>query len=95
MLPWSSFVRGKLAALSLSPGETSKISVKNLGGAWLAQSVKHSSSAELMISRFVSSSPASASVLAARSLEPALDSVSPSLSAPPPAHTVSLSFKNE
>ena len=36
-----------------------------------------------MISRFVGSSPASSSVLTARSLEPALDSVSLALSAPP------------
>ena len=37
-----------------------------------------------MISQFVSSSPASDSVLTAQSLEPASDSVSPSLSALPP-----------
>ena len=36
-----------------------------------------------MISRFVSSSPKSGSVLTAQSLEPASDSVSPSLAAPP------------
>ena len=36
-----------------------------------------------MISRFVSSSPMSGSVLMARSLDPASDSLSPSLSAPP------------
>ena len=51
-------------------------------GAWMAQSVKHLISAQVMISRFVGSSPASGSVLTAGSLEPALDSVSPSLSAP-------------
>uniref|UniRef100_A0A8C8XVP5 Glutathione S-transferase P n=1 Tax=Panthera leo TaxID=9689 RepID=A0A8C8XVP5_PANLE len=39
--------------------------------------------AQVMISRLVGSSPASGSVPAARSLEPASDSVSPSLSAPP------------
>ena len=37
-----------------------------------------------MISRYVSSSPALGSVLTAQSLEPVSDSVSPSLSAPPP-----------
>ena len=37
-----------------------------------------------MISRFVGSSPASGSVLTGQSLESASDSVSPSLSAPPP-----------
>ena len=49
----------------------------------MAQSVERPTSAQVMISRFVSSSPASGSVLTARSLEPASDSVSPSLSAPP------------
>ena len=52
-------------------------------GAWVAQSVKHLTLAQVMISRFVGSSPTSGSVLTAQSLEPALDSVSPSLSAPP------------
>ena len=52
-------------------------------GAWVAQSVKHPTSAQVTISRFVGSSPASGSVLTAQSLEPASDSVSPSLSAPP------------
>ena len=41
-------------------------------------------SAQVMISRSVSSSPASGSVLTAQSLEPVSDSVSPSLSDPPP-----------
>ena len=53
------------------------------GGARVAQSVKRPTSAQVTISRSVSSSPASGSVLTARSLEPASDSVSPSLSAPP------------
>ena len=53
-------------------------------GAWVAQSVKCSTSVQVMISQFVSSSPASGSVLTSQSLEPASDSVSPSLSAPPP-----------
>ena len=52
-------------------------------GAWVAQSVKHPTSAQVMISRSVSSSPASGFVLTAQSLEPASDSVSPSLSDPP------------
>ena len=51
--------------------------------AWVAQSVKCLTSAQVMISWFVSSSPMLGSVLTARSLEPALYSVSPSLSAPP------------
>ena len=53
-------------------------------GAWVAQSVKLSTWTQVMISWFVSWSPTSGSVLTAWSLEPALDSVSPSLSAPTP-----------
>ena len=49
----------------------------------MVQSVKLPTLARVMISRLVSSSPALGSVLTARSLEPALDSVSPALSAPP------------
>ena len=45
----------------------------------MAQSGKHPTSAQVMISQFASSSPASGSVLTAQSLEPASDSVSPSL----------------
>ena len=48
-------------------------------GAWVALSVKHPTSAQVMISRSVSSSPALGSVLTAQSLEPVSDSVSPSL----------------
>ena len=51
-------------------------------GAWVAQLVERPTAAQVMILQFVGSSPATGSVLAARSLEPALDSVSPSLSAP-------------
>ena len=54
-----------------------------LGGAWVTQLVKGPASAQVMISRFVSSSPALGSVLTAQSLDPASDSESPSLSAPP------------
>ena len=65
-------------------------------GPWVAHSVERPTSAQVMISRFVGSSPASGSVLTARSLEPALDSVSPSLSAPPPLMLcLPLSFKNK
>ena len=49
----------------------------------MVQSVECPTSAEVMISWFVGSSPESGSVLTAQSLEPASDSVSPSLSAPP------------
>ena len=49
-------------------------------GTWVAQSVKRLTSAQVLISRSVSLSPASGSVLTAQSLEPVSDSVSPSLS---------------
>ena len=52
-------------------------------GNWVAQSVKHPTSAQVMILRFMSSSLGLGSVLTAQRLEPASDSVSPSLSAPP------------
>ena len=54
------------------------------GGTWVAQSVKRLTSAQVTISPLVSSSPTSGSVLTAQSLESALDSVTPSLSTPPP-----------
>ena len=53
-------------------------------GAWGAQSVECLTSAQVMISQSVSLSPASGSVLTAQSLEPASESVSHSLSVPPP-----------
>ena len=53
-------------------------------GAWVAQSVKRSTLAQVMILQSMGSSPASGSVLTAQALEPASDSVSPSFSAPPP-----------
>ena len=62
-------------------------------GTWAAQSVKHLTLAQVMISQFVGLSPASGSVLTAQSLEPASDSVSPSLSALPPTCALSLSIK--
>ena len=55
-----------------------------LQGAWVAQSVDRPTSAQVTISRSVSPNPASGSGLMAQSLEPASDSGSPSLSAPPP-----------
>ena len=53
-------------------------------GAWVAQSVKRLTSAQVMTSQFMGSSPVSDSALTAQSLEPASGSGSPSLSAPPP-----------
>ena len=49
----------------------------------MAQSVERPTLAQVMISRSMGSSPMLGSVLTAQSLEPALDSVSPSLSASP------------
>ena len=54
------------------------------GGAWVAQSVEAPTSAQAMISQFMSSSPVSGSVLTVQSLGPASDSVSPSRSNPAP-----------
>ena len=48
-------------------------------GTWVARSVEQPTSAQVTISRFVGLSPATGSVLTARSLEPASDSVSPFL----------------
>ena len=53
-------------------------------GAWVAQSVKRPTLAQVTISRLVGSSPASGSVLTALSLEPVSDSVSLCLSDIPP-----------
>ena len=68
--------------------------IKQQMGTWVAQSVKPPTSAQVMISQFVSSSPTSGSVLAVWSLEPVSDSVSPSLSAPP-LLMLCLSLKNK
>ena len=52
-------------------------------GAWVAQSVKRPTPAQVMILHFLTSSPTLGSGLTAQSSEPVLVSVSPSLSAPP------------
>ena len=61
----------------------------------MVQSVEHPTLAQVMISRFVSLSPLSGSVLTAQSLEPASDSVSPSLSLCPSPLARLLSLKNQ
>ena len=64
----------------------------------MAQSVERPTLAQVMISRSVSSSPVWGSVLTVQSLEPVLDSVFPSLSAPPLlalSLSLSLSLKNK
>ena len=63
-------------------------------GAWVAQSVKHQTSAQITISRLVGLSPVPGSMLTAQSLEPALDSVCLSLYFSP-AHALFLSLKNK
>ena len=63
-------------------------------GHLVVPSVKRPTSAQVMISQFVSSSPVLGSVLTDRSLEPASDSVSPPLSAPA-LLTLSFSLKNK
>ena len=50
----------------------------------MAQSVECPTSVQVMISQFVGSSPMPGSVLTTQSLEPTSDSVSLSLSVPPP-----------
>ena len=85
-----------IVSLSLSLYPSLALSLSKINrSAWVAQLVKHWTSAQVMISRFVGSSPTWGSVLTAWSLEPASDSVSPSLSAPPCSCSVSLSFKNK
>ena len=65
-------------------------------GAWVAQSVKRLTSAQVMISGFMGLSPVSGSALTAQSLDPALDFVSPSLSRPLPClYSVSHSLRNK
>ena len=65
------------------------------GGAWVAQSVKRLTLAQVMVSQFVSSSPVLGSVTA-QSLEPVSDSVCVSLSLTlPHSCSVSLSVKNK
>ena len=84
-----------LTVIGVGEGLTVTVSSKPWS-TWVAQSAKHLTSAQVMISWFVSSSLTSGSVLTAQSLEPALDSVSPSFSAPPPLTLcLSLSLKNK
>ena len=61
----------------------------------MSQLVERLTWAQVMISWFVGLSPVLGSVLTARSLESSLDSVSPSLSAPPCALSLSLSLSQK
>ena len=69
---------------SLGFGVSSVLQKGMSRGSRAAQLVKRPTSAQVMISWSVGSSPASGSVLTARTLEPTSDSVSPSLSLPLP-----------
>ena len=65
-------------------------------GARVAQLVEHPTSAQVMISTVHEFEPTLGSGLTAQSLDPALDSVSPSLSlCSSPTHALSLSLKNK
>ena len=64
--------------------------MEEIRGAWVTQSVKHPTLAQVMISRLVGLSPALGSVLTAQSLESVSDSVSLSLCLSP-VHALSLS----
>ena len=77
---------------------TFSLKTSGFQGTMGSQSVKSLISAQVMISLFPSSSPSLGSVLTAQSLEPALESVSPSLSAPPLLSlllSLSLSLENK
>ena len=74
--------RMQLCVLCVLTSQADLYAKSNIG-VWVAQSVEHLTSAQVMISQFVGSSPALGSALMAQRLEPASNSVSPSLSAPP------------
>ena len=85
LLPWPS------EPFRLLPDPFFKDTAVGLGGgAWVAQSVKRLSSAQVVISRFMGSSPTSGSMLTAQSLLQILcPSPAPSLEAPPLKNTKS------
>ena len=70
---------------------------KHMKGApkWLSQLVKHPTSAQVMISRFMGLSPTWGSVLTALSLKPASDSVCVSLSPFPCSVCLSVSLSQK
>ena len=84
-----------LSVVLPTPFHLKLIPNKNLvfRGAWVAQSVERPTSAQVMISRFVGSSPTSGSVLTAQSLELLWILCLP-LSVPP-LFVLSLSLKNK
>ena len=76
-------------------GEKGTNITKKFKGAWVAQSVKCPTLAQVMTSWFVGSTPTLSSVLTAQSLEPASDSVPFSLCPPLLALCLSLFLKNQ
>ena len=74
--PASDAVSPSLSALPLLTLCLSLSKINKHWGTLLAQSVERPTSAQVMISQLMSSSPALGSVLTAQSLEPASDSVS-------------------
>ena len=68
---------------------------KAVRGAWVAQLVGHPTSAQIMISWFVSSSPTLGSVLIAHSMKSASDLCLPLSLCPSPTHALSPSLKHK
>ena len=83
---WASNEREAKASL-----RTSCLKCQQGRGTRVARLVEHLTSAQVMISRFVSSSPTSGSLLSAVGAGPALDPLSPSLCLSPPSPPVALS----
>ena len=78
------------------PVDKRTLKIHTFRGTWVTQLVKHPTSARVVISQFVGSYPTQGSMLTVWNLEPALDSVSPSLSATPQLTLcLFLSLKNE
>ena len=85
----------KYTGCQLRESQENGVQTMMSGRTWVAQLVKRPTSAQVMISQFTGSSPASGSLLTAQSLEPPSDPVSPSLAALPQSHSVSLSKMNK
>ena len=88
------FIREYFFFLPSIPSVISLLKIVNEGLLGGSVGVKHLALAQVVISQFVGSSSASGSVLTAQSLDTALNSVSPSLSATP-ILTLCFSFKNK
>ena len=81
---WEAIVCFKVVNFILGESQLNTLLLKNTSsrGTWVPQSVECLTSAQVMISQFVGSSPVSGSVLTAQRLGSAWDSVSPPLSLP-------------